>query len=82
MINSKIIKIASFTNNSGLKNQFTHKTSIKNSLCGDYIKIEIIADQSKIKSMRYETDACILCEASASLLSRKIQIPLNPLAWN
>ena len=73
MINSKIIKIASFTNNSGLKNQFTHKTSIKNSLCGDYIKIEIIADQSKIKSMRYETDACILCEASASLLSRKIQ---------
>ena len=73
MINSKIIKIASFTNNSGLKNQFTHKTSIKNSLCGDYIKIEIIADQSKIKSMRYETDSCILCEASASLLSRKIQ---------
>ncbi len=73
MINPKIIKIASFTNNSGLKNKFTHKTSIKNSLCGDYIKIEIIADQSKIKSMRYETDACILCEASASLLSRKIQ---------
>ena len=38
MINSKIIKIASFSNNTGLKNKYTHKSSIKNSLCGDFIK--------------------------------------------
>ncbi len=81
MISTKIIKIASITNNAGLKNEFTHKTSMRNSLCGDFIKLEIIADQSKIKSMRYETDACILCEASASLLSRKIRnIKINDLA--
>ena len=80
MISSKIIKIASITDNAGLKNEFTHKTSMRNSLCGDYIKLEIIADQSKIKSMRYETDSCVLCEASASLLSRKIKnIKINDL---
>ena len=73
MINSKIIKIASFTNNAGLKNKYTHKSSIKNSLCGDHIKIEFIADKTKIKSMRYETKSCILCEASASLFSRKVK---------
>ena len=71
MINSKIIRIASFTNNAGLKNRYTHKSSAKNSLCGDHIKIEFIADKSKIKSMRYETESCVLCEASASLFSRK-----------
>ena len=73
MINSKIIKIASFTNNVGLKNRYTHKSTVKNLLCGDHIKIEFIADKSKIKSMRYETDSCILCEASASLFSRKVK---------
>ena len=73
MINSKIIKIALSTKNAGLKNKFTHKSSVKNSLCGDLIKTEFIANKSKIKSMRYETQSCILCEASASLLSSKIK---------
>ena len=73
MINPKIIKIASNTKNAGLKNIFTHKTSIKNSLCGDKIKVELIVDNTKINSMRYETESCILCEASASLISTKIK---------
>ena len=69
MIDSKIVKIASFTKNAGLKNDFTHRSSIKNSLCGDFIKTEFIVHDSKVKSMRYETESCILCEASASLFS-------------
>ena len=73
MINSKIIKIASSTNNVGLINKYTHKSFAKNSLCGDYIKMEFIADKSIIKSIRYETESCILCEASASLFSEKLK---------
>ena len=73
MINQKIIKIALDTKYSGLNNSFTHRSSIKNSLCGDKIKIEVIASSTKINSMRYETESCILCEASASLMARKIK---------
>ena len=73
MINPKIIKIASFSNNIGLKNKYTHRSSIKNSLCGDFIKTEFIVNKRKIVSMRYETESCVLCEASASLFSRKIK---------
>ena len=73
MINSKIIKIASLAKNVGLRNKFTHKSSVKNSLCGDSIKTEFIVKGSVIKSMRYETESCVLCEASASLFSRKIK---------
>ena len=73
MINSKIIKIASIAKNAGLRNKFTHRSSIKNSLCGDSIKTEFIVKGSVIKSMRYETESCVLCEASASLFSRKIK---------
>jgi len=73
MIDTKIIKIASNTKFVGLNNNFTHKSSLKNSLCGDLIKVEIIANKSKIKSMRYETESCLLCEASASLLANKVK---------
>tara|TARA_X000001036_G_scaffold128228_1_gene121263 strand:+ start:31 stop:435 length:405 start_codon:yes stop_codon:yes gene_type:complete len=72
MIDTRIIKIASNTKYMGLKNDFTHKSALKNSLCGDSIKVEFIANKSKIKLMRYETESCILCEASASLLASKI----------
>ena len=73
MINQKIIQIASNTKYSGFKSIFTHKSSIKNSLCGDKIKIELISNNKKISSMRYETESCILCEASASLIAKKIK---------
>ena len=42
-------------------------------MCGDLIKIELISKKSKINSMKYETESCIYCEASASLLSEKIK---------
>ena len=31
------------------------------------------ANKKRIKSMNYETESCVYCEASASLLSRKIK---------
>ena len=73
MINKYIIKLASNTSNVGLKNKYSHKISLKNSTCGDKITLELIADNKKISSMKYETVSCVYCEASASLLSRKIK---------
>ena len=78
MITSEIIKIASNTSNVGLTNKYTFKTVKKNSLCGDLIKIELISNNSKINSMRYETESCVYCEASISLLAKKIKnIPIR-----
>ena len=73
MINKDIIRLASNTSNVGLKNKYSHKISLKNSTCGDKITLELIADKKKISSMKYETISCVYCEASASLLSRKIK---------
>ena len=73
MINNQIIKIASNTKNVGLTNNYNYRSSLKNSLCGDKIKIELIANKIKVNSMRYETEACVLCEASASLIANKIK---------
>ena len=73
MINKEIIKLASDTSNVGLRNKYSHRISLKNSTCGDKITLELIADKKKISSMKYETVSCVYCEASASLLSRKIK---------
>ena len=73
MISNEIIKFASNTSNVGLTNKYTFKSKKKNSMCGDFIKVELTLKNSKINSMKYETESCVLCEASASLLSKKIK---------
>ena len=78
MITNEIIKIASNTTNVGLTNKYTFKSIKKNSTCGDIIKIELISTNYKISSMKYETESCVYCEASASLLAKKIKtMPIN-----
>ena len=78
MISNQIIKFASNTSNVGLTNKYTFKSTKKNSICGDLIKVELISKNSKINSMKYETESCVLCEASASLISNKIKnLPIN-----
>jgi nitrogen fixation NifU-like protein len=73
MINNEIIKLAANTKNVGLKNKYSHKVSLKNTICGDKITLEITVNDKRIISMNYETESCIYCEASASLLSQKIK---------
>ena len=78
MITNDIIKIASNTSNVGLTNKYTYRSTKKNSMCGDIIRIELITKNSKINSMKYETESCVYCEASASLLAQKIKnLPVN-----
>ena len=73
MISKEIIRIASNTSNVGLNNKYSHKISLKNKICGDKITLELIVIKKKILSMKYETESCVYCEASASLLSKKIK---------
>ena len=73
MITKEIINIASNASNVGLNNNYSHKISLKNKLCGDKITVELVVIKKRILSMKYETESCIYCEASASLLSKKIK---------
>lgn len=73
MITSEILKIASNCKNIGLTNKYTFKSSLKNPLCGDKIKLELYIKKSILNSMKYETESCVYCEASASLLASTIK---------
>ena len=51
-----------------LKNKYSHKISLKNSICGDKITLELIADKKKNKLNEIRNISCVYCEASASLI--------------
>jgi nitrogen fixation protein NifU and related proteins len=73
MITKEIIKIASDTKNIGLTNKYNFKSNLKNVMCGDKIKLELTVKNFRINSMKYEAESCVYCEASASLLAKKIR---------
>ena len=71
MIDKEIIRIASNTENHGALDNHTHFSKLKNSICGDDMKIYLIVENDKITNFKYECESCIYCQASVSLLSRK-----------
>ena len=70
MIDKEIIKIASNTENHGALDNHTHFSKLKNSICGDEMRIYLIVKNDKITNFKYECESCIYCQASVSLLSR------------
>jgi len=69
----RILEIASHTENNKVLDNFTHKSKNKNPLCGDEMEISLIVKDDVIKDMGYQCKSCIYCQASVSLLSRKIK---------
>ena len=72
-MNLEILKIASNTNNFKDLKKFTHYTKSKNPLCGDEIHIKLIISHKKVVDFGYQGKSCVYCQASVSLLSRKIK---------
>ena len=69
----RILEIASHTDNNKILENFTHKSKHKNPLCGDEMEISLIVKDDVVKDMGYQCKSCVYCQASVSLLSRKIK---------
>ena len=69
----KILEIASHTENNKILENFTHKSKNKNPLCGDEMEISLIVKNDVIKDIGYQCKSCVYCQASVSLLSRKLK---------
>ena len=69
----KILEIASYTENNKVLNNYTLRSKHKNPLCGDVMEISLIVKNDTIKDIGYQCKSCVYCQASVSLLSRKIK---------
>ena len=74
----EILKIASNTENYKVLKNHTHSAKNKNPICGDEMQISLIIKDNQISDFGYQCKTCIFCQASVSLLSRKvIKMPLD-----
>ena len=69
----RILEIAARTENNKVVENYTHKSKHKNPLCGDEMEISLIVKEDVVKDMGYQCKSCVYCQASVSLLSRKIK---------
>ena len=69
----RILEIAAHTENNKVVENYTHKSKHKNPLCGDEMEISLIVKDDVVKDMGYQCSSCVYCQASVSLLSRKIK---------
>ena len=72
-MNLRILEIASHTENNKVIENYTHKSKNKNPLCGDEMEISLVVKDDIVKDMGYQCKSCVYCQASVSLLSRKIK---------
>ena len=69
----RILEIAAHTENNKVVENYTHKSKHKNPLCGDEMEISLIIKEDVVKDVGYQCKSCVYCQASVSLLSRKIK---------
>ena len=69
----RILEIAAHTENNKVVENYTHKSKHKNPLCGDEMEISLVVKDDVVKDMGYQCKSCVYCQASVSLLSRKIK---------
>ena len=68
----EIIKLASKTKNFKDLKKYTHYSKSKNPLCGDEIHIKLTLNKQKIVDFGYQGKSCVYCQATSSLLSKKL----------
>ena len=69
----EILKIASNTENHKVIKNYTHLSKNKNPICGDVMEISLFIKNDLIEDIGYQCKSCVYCQASVSLLSRKIK---------
>jgi len=69
----RILEIAAHTDNNKIIANHTHHSKNKNPICGDEMEISLIVKDNTVKDMGYQCKSCVYCQASVSLLSRKIK---------
>ncbi len=65
-----ILKYAASATGNGKLESFERTITTHNPLCGDRITVYLALDGEKISAFSHETKACVLCQASASILGQ------------
>jgi NifU-like protein involved in Fe-S cluster formation len=68
--NARMLRLAAEAAGAGRLDESDASAEIVNPVCGDRIRVDIRTDGARIAALGYEVHACVLTQASASLLGR------------
>jgi nitrogen fixation NifU-like protein len=68
-MNNLLLEHAGNLKNYGVLKNFTHKSVYQNYTCGDKVEIYLKINKKIIDKISYETESCLICQASCSILS-------------
>ena len=68
--NARMLRLAAEAAGAGRLPDANASAEIVNPVCGDRIRVEVRTDGVRIAALGYEVHACVLTQASASLLGR------------
>jgi nitrogen fixation protein NifU and related proteins len=68
--NARMLRLAAEATGAGRLAERDGSAEIANPVCGDRIRIDVRAEGARITAIGYEVHACVLTQASASLLGR------------
>ena len=72
-MNNLLLKYTGDLRNYGVLKNFTHKSVFQNYTCGDKVKIYLKINKGIINKISYETESCLICQASCSILSEYLK---------
>lgn len=64
----EILRLAATATAAGTLESPTNSSDVRNPLCGDRVSINLRLSAGKVSEFAHKTRACVLCQASASLL--------------
>jgi NifU-like protein involved in Fe-S cluster formation len=68
--NAQMLRLAAEAAGAGRLAERDASAEIVNPICGDRIRVDVRTDGARIAALGYEVHACVLTQASASLLGR------------
>jgi NifU-like protein involved in Fe-S cluster formation len=71
--NAHMLRLAAEAAGAGRLPDADGSAEIVNPVCGDRIRVDVSTDEGRIAALGYEVHACVLTQASASLLGRRAQ---------
>ncbi len=68
----EILRLAASAHGAGKLEAPTVSANIRNPLCGDQITVDMTIADGRISEIAHQTRACVLCQASASLMAQTL----------
>jgi NifU-like protein involved in Fe-S cluster formation len=68
-----VLRLAARASGAGRLPAPTATAMLNNPICGDQVTVDVVCTGARLSQVRFEVKACVLCQASASILGETAQ---------